>query len=137
MSQLKKLHDWVARRRNIAARYDIAFADIEGIKPLAVRGNVHHAYHLYVVRTGMNEGDTERTKIFKALHEYGIGVNVHYIPVHLHPFYRNKFKIGPGLCPVAEAAYQSILSLPMFPAMSDADVSQVIESITKVVRSFA
>jgi perosamine synthetase len=137
MNQLKKNSGWVTRRRNIAAQYDSAFADIERITPLAVGENVHHAYHLYVVRTGVNERGPERAKIFKVLHEHGIGVNVHYIPVHLHPFYRNRFKTGPGLCPVAEAAYESILSLPMFPAMSDADVSRVIEIITSIVMSFA
>jgi perosamine synthetase len=137
MSQLKKLPDWVTRRRNIAEQYDNAFADIKGITPLSVGKNIHHAYHLYVIRTGGNVGGKHRSALFKALHESGIGVNVHYIPVHLHPFYRNRFKTRPGLCPVAEAAYESILSLPMFPTMSGNDISQVIESTIKVIRSFA
>jgi len=60
-------------------------------------------------------------------------VNVHYIPVHLHPFYRKKFHIGPGLCPVAETAYEQIISLPMFPGMTDEDVEKVIEAMKKAV----
>lgn len=136
ISQINKLPEWITRRRNIAAQYDKAFSDIEGIIPLAVRDNICHAYHLYVVRIGTKESSSERRKIFKALHEHGIGVNVHYIPVHLHPFYRNNFRTGPGLCPIAESAYESILSLPMFPAMSDADVSQVIEIMKNIVMSF-
>lgn len=133
MSQLKKLTDWVKRRRNIAAQYDDAFADIEGITPLAVSKNVLHAYHLYVIRIGLNARGRERAIIFKALHEHGIGVNVHYIPVHLHPFYRNRFQMRPGHCPVAEAAYEEIISLPMYPAISDDDLTRVIEIIKEVV----
>ena len=62
----------------------------------------------------------------------GIGVNVHYIPVHLHPYYRKNFRTGPGLCPSAEEAYEQILSLPMFPALADSDVTTVINAIESV-----
>jgi perosamine synthetase len=74
--------------------------------------------------------------MFSALRREGIGVNVHYIPVHLHPFYRQRFGAGPGLCPVAEAAYESILTLPMFAGMETRDVRDVIEAVTKVVAAF-
>jgi perosamine synthetase len=63
------------------------------------------------------------------MREAGMGVNVHYIPVHLHPFYRRTLGTGPGLCPEAEAAYEQVLSLPMFPQMSDADVDYVVETL--------
>ena len=66
----------------------------------------------------------------------GIGVNVHYLPVHLHPYYQNKFGTGRGLCPVAEAAYERILSLPMFPAMTDDDVRDVVEAVDKVISHY-
>jgi len=65
-----------------------------------------------------------------------IGVNVHYIPVHYHPFYRQRFGTGPGLCPVAEAAYEQIVTLPLFPAMTAADVGDVVEAVTKVVAAY-
>ena len=147
ISQLKKLPDWIARRRCIAAKYDDAFAKVSGVTPLGLRADVippsgnsdtptlrHsetssvHAYHLYVIRVS---GD--RTAIFRRLREAGIGVNVHYIPVHFHPYYREHLGTGPGLCPVAEAAYEGILSLPMFPGLSNADVERVITEVKRAV----
>ena len=67
--------------------------------------------------------------MFQALRERGIGVNVHYVPVHLHPYYQNKFGTYPGLCPVAEKAYENLLSLPIYPGMNNEDVDRVIESV--------
>jgi perosamine synthetase len=133
LSQLNKLRGWVARRQAIARRYDAAFAEIETLRPLAVRPEVSHAYHLYVVRLALDRLKATRTEIFTSLREAGIGVNVHYIPVHLHPYYRRILGTGPGLCPVAEAAYEEILSLPIFPAMSDADVERVSETVRDVL----
>jgi perosamine synthetase len=72
-----------------------------------------------------------------ALRAEGIGVNVHYIPVHLHPYYRDQQGTAAGLCPRAEAAYERILSLPMFPAMSEEDVQDVIEAVHKVVAEYS
>ena len=132
-SQLKKLPAWLDRRRAIARRYDEAFAGMSAVVPLAVRPEVAHAYHLYVVRFDTTRLQGGRTRIFAALRAEGIGVNVHYVPVHLHPFYRRRFATAPGCCPVAEAAYEEIISLPMFPRMSDADVNDVITAVQKVV----
>jgi len=133
ISQLQKLPKFLERRREIAMRYDEAFASLPGINPLEVRPDVFHAYHLYVVKINFEALRNNRTKLFLALREKGIAVNVHYIPVHLHPFYRNKFNTGPGLCPVAEAAYEQIISLPMFPGMEDEDVEKVIAALTEMV----
>lgn len=133
LSQLKKLPDWVDRRREIACQYDGALADLPAIQPLAVREGVKHAYHLYVIRLDLTQLRADRTEIFAALRAEGIGVNVHYIPVHLHPFYRERFQTGPGLCPVAEAAYHEILSLPMFPRMTDANITDVVNAFEKVL----
>ena len=94
-----------------------------------------HSYHLYVVRFDSDTLGIDRDTFFTNLSEKGIGVNVHYIPVHLHPYYRQKFHTGKGLCPVAEKAYEQILSLPMFPAMTDEDVEKVIASITEIAQS--
>lgn len=133
ISQLARLDSFVERRQRIACQYDNAFSGMTGIEPLARAGDVSHAYHLYVVRVAQDVLRAGRERIFNALRGEGIGVNVHYIPVHLHPFYRERFNTGPGLCPVAESAYESILSLPVFPAMSDDDVNDVIEAVNKVV----
>jgi perosamine synthetase len=128
LSQLARLPAWLERRREIAARYDAAFAGHPSIQPLAVCPDIRHAYHLYVVRVDGNR----RQEIFQQLREREIGANVHYIPVHLHPYYRRRFGTAPGLCPVAEAAYERILSLPIFPRMSDADVERVIGAMAEV-----
>jgi perosamine synthetase len=133
ISQLRMLPKFLKRRREIAARYDEAFAGLSGINPLAVRLDVLHAYHLYVVRIDLNVLGINRTSLFTNLCEKGIGVNVHYIPVHLHPFYREKFHTSLGLCPVAEAAYEQIISLPMFPGMTDEDVEKVVVEVKNSV----
>jgi perosamine synthetase len=129
MSQLKKLPGWIKRRQEIASRYDKAFNSLGAVKSLVVTSNVSHVYHLYVIKLL----DIERGKVFSSLRKAGIGANVHYIPVHLHPFYRERFGTKEGLCPAAEAAYRQILSLPMFPAMTDEDVALVISAVKKAV----
>jgi len=137
LTQLKRLAEWIARRRDIARRYDEAFHHLAGIRPVGTRPGVEAAYHLYVVRLDLSCLHADRGKIFAALRAEGIGVNVHYFPVHLHPFYRHRFGLGVGLCPNAEAAYEKILSLPLFPGMEDQDVEDVIEAVWKVISNYA
>ncbi len=133
ISQLRKLTAWVSRRREIARHYDSAFGKMKCIKPLGVRKDVSHAYHLYVVQLNLTQLNATRETVFTALRDSGIGVNVHYIPVHLHPFYRKRFGTGPGLCPVVEGSYERILSLPIFPRMTDNDINTVIAAVSKIV----
>ena len=128
-SQLRKLPGWVARRQEIAARYDAAFAAATAFRPLAVRPGVAHGYHLYVI--SLHAG-LDRDAFFTDLRAQGIGANVHYAPVYLHPFYREKFGTEPGLCPAAESAYAQILTLPVFPRMTDADADDVIAAVQRV-----
>lgn len=135
ISQLRKLPKWIERRQQIAGYYNEAFANLPGIIPLDVSPHVTHAYHLYVIRTDPAQTEVDRAKVFSALREEGIGVNVHYLPVHMHLFYRERFGIKPGLCPVAEAAYEQILSLPIFPAMTDKDVAYVAAAVAKVANT--
>ncbi len=132
-SQLRKLRGWVQRRQAIARQYDSVFALEPALRCLSVRPHVSHGYHLYVVRFRSDRLAAGRDRIFAALRAEGIGVNVHYVPVHLHPFYRENFGTKAGLCPVAEAAYEEIITLPLFPAMSDRDVGDVIEAVGKVL----
>ncbi len=136
MSQLRKLPGWVARRQEIAHRYDAAFTDIPAVEPLCVRDDVSHAYHLYMIQLDVMQLRATRSEIFAALRAEGIGVNVHYVPVHLHPFYRERFGTEPGLCPVAEAAYERLITLPIFPRMSDKDVDDVVAAMHKVVETY-
>jgi len=134
VSQMRKLTRSLTRRREIAARYDKAFESAENVEPLSVRGDVRHAYHLYVVRLSER---VDRAKVFSGLRATGIGVNVHYIPVHLHPYYQKHLGTAPGLCPVAEAAYERIISLPMHPELTDADVDRVVEDVRMISASTA
>lgn len=127
LTQLNKLHRFIESRRQVAARYDTAFAQDPAIRPLGVRSQTGHGYHLYVVRI------PERDRIFSHLREAGIGANVHYIPVHHHPYYRKRLGTGEGLCPVAEAAYGEILSLPIFPDLTVEDQSRVIATLREAV----
>ncbi len=136
LSQLGRLPAFIARRRAIARRYDAAFAGLVAAQPLAVRDDVEHAYHLYVLRLDPLRLTVDRAMIFRALRAEGLGVQVHYIPVHLHPYYQQQFGTRPGLCPTAEAAYEQIVSLPIFPAMTDADAGDVIAAVHKVLDRF-
>ena len=133
LSQLKKVEPWIRRRQEIARKYDRAFQSIEAIQPLRVKKNVRHAYHLYVVRVTCSGDPRNRAELFTALRDKGIGVNVHYIPLNLHPYYQQHVNAQKGQCPVAETAYENIISLPIFPAMSDADVDYVVETLAHLL----
>jgi len=135
-SQLNKLPAWIRRRQDIAARYDAAFADTDSVRPLRRRAGVSHTFHLYVVRLDTARLRGDRNTVFRALRAEGIGVNVHYIPVHLQPYYRRHLGTGPGLCPVAERSYECLLTLPLFPRMSENDVDDVIAAVHKVTGHF-
>jgi len=134
ISQLRTLPEWLDRRRSIASRYDEAIRVIPGMTPLSVHNHVRHAYHLYVIR--LDQTIYNRAEVFKGLHELGILVNVHYIPIHLQPFYRIHYGTCEGLCPVAEQAYEEIISLPLFPTMHDEDVQRIIKDINRICRRF-
>jgi perosamine synthetase len=137
LSQMKKIPAWTKRRQELARQYDEAFAEIEGASPLTVRAGVSHAYHLYVIQLHLETLSADRNEIFRALRAENIGANVHYIPVHLHPYYRRTFQTGEGLCPVSESAYARIISLPMFASMTDEDLQDVIEAVHKVFSHFS
>jgi perosamine synthetase len=133
LQQLKRLDANLVRRREIAARYTAAFRETRGVIPPTVRPDVNPAWHLYPIRLDAGKLTADRAQIFRALRAENIGVNVHYIPVHLHPYYRSQFGYKGGEYPVAEHAYEQLLSLPMFHAMTDQDVEDVIRAVAKVV----
>jgi perosamine synthetase len=136
LSQLKKLRENLSRRREIAARYASAFCDLEALTMPAVRGDVSPAWHLYPIRLNLEKLSADRGQIFRALRAENIGVNVHYIPVHFHPYYRDHLGHRPGEYPIAENAYERLISLPMFHGMTDGDVGDVIAAVKKVVLAF-
>lgn len=138
LSQLKKLDQWVARRRQIAAMYDEAFAALPLFRRPVARPDRESSWHLYVIRVQpdrLRSGLT-RADVFRALRAENIGVNVHYIPVTWHPYYR-VLGHGPGECPVADAAYEQLITLPMFPAMTDGDVADVMAAVRKVASAYS
>jgi len=134
-SQLTRLEPWVATRRALAEAYDRDFDAVASVRPLVSLPDRDHAYHLYMVRlTELPEG-LDRGAVFRALREQGIGVNVHYIPVHLQPYHRETLGTGPGLCPVAEAAYEGLLTLPLYPGLSDGDRVRVVQAVCDAVQA--
>jgi len=135
--QLKKLPANLARRREIAAQYASAFRELPGIMVPSVRSDVNPAWHLYPIRLDLEKLTADRAQVFRALRAENIGVNVHYIPVHLHPYYRDRFGFHTGQFPVAEGAYERLISLPMFHGMSAQDVEDVITAVAKVLASYS
>lgn len=127
LSQLDRLEQFIARRREIARRYDEAFANLPVTTPWQLP-EAHSAWHLYVIRVDA----AHHRAIFDELRASGILVNLHYMPVYLQPYYRN-LGFAPGLCPHAEAYYAEAISLPMFPALTDEQQDQVIAAVTKAV----
>ena len=135
IQQLKKLEANLARRRQIAARYTAAFREVTEVVPPAVRPDVNPAWHLYPIRLGVKR-KADRGQVFQALRAENIGVNVHYIPVHRHPYYSQRFGYRGGEYPVAENAYERLITLPMFHGMCDQDVEDVIRAVDKVMSHF-
>jgi len=136
LQQLKKLEENLARRRHIAERYIAAFRNMPGVLPPRVRDDVNPAWHLFPIRLDLNRLSASRGEVFQALRTENIGVNVHYIPVHLHPYYRDRFGYKGGEYPVAETAYESLISLPMFHGMNEDDVEDVIRALGKVLSHY-
>jgi UDP-4-amino-4,6-dideoxy-N-acetyl-beta-L-altrosamine transaminase len=128
-SQLRHLDDFIARRRVIAARYLEAFADVEALSLPCIRNGVEPGWHLFVVRVATA---ALRRPFFERLREHGLGVQVHYIPVHHHPYYRD-LGFRRGSCPVAEDYSARAVSLPIFPRMTDEDVDRVIATVRHAV----
>lgn len=137
LSQLKKLKQNLLRRREIATRYAVGLRDLDAITLPAVRAEVDPAWHLFPIQLSIKKLRADRAKVFKALRAENIGVNVHYIPVHLHPYYRDRFGYREGEYPVAEDAYERLISLPMFHGMCDLDVQDVIRAVRKVIIHYA
>ena len=135
LSQIGKLEANLARRRAIAAQYAREFDELTAITLPAVREGVNPAWHLYPIRLNPESLTGDRAEIFRALRAENIGVNVHYIPVHRHPYYRERFPAASraGGFPIAENAYERLISLPMFHAMTDDDVAEVVRAVRKVI----
>ena len=133
VSQLGKLDRFLARREEIARKYSEAFSSSPYLVVPHQEPDRKNAWHLYMLRLRLDRITKTRRQVFDDLRSQGIGVHVHYIPLHLLPYYRDRFGYGRGDFPVAEAYYDSALTLPLFPAMTDGDVSRVVDAVLSTV----
>ena len=131
--QLRKLDDFIAIRQRYARMYDEGFADLPEVERPIIHPDRTHTYHLYVIRLNLERLTIDRAQFIEELKALNIGTSVHFIPVHLHPFYRETFGYRLGACPVAERIYERIISLPLFPRMTEDDVRDVIHAVKDVV----
>jgi dTDP-4-amino-4,6-dideoxygalactose transaminase len=138
IAQLRKADTFLKRRVQIANRYHEAFQELNELNlPLAVDGKegTTHSWHLYVIRLSLERLQIDRNKFIDELRRRGIGTSVHFIPLHIHPYYRETYGYQPNDFPVAYETYQRIISLPIYARMTDDDVERVIESVTDIVKS--
>jgi dTDP-4-amino-4,6-dideoxygalactose transaminase len=131
--QLRRLDGFIDRRRLIAERYQAAFEDLEELQLPQDCPRRPHTYHIFPVRLAPGTLDLGRDELIEELRSSRIGTSVHFIPLHRHPYYQQTFGYGPKQFPVAERFYQGLLSLPLYPKMSDADVEDVIVSVRRIV----
>lgn len=134
LCQLNKLEDMQKVRKEYADLYNAAFSKMEElVTPIEVEGN-RHAWHLYVLRINDEMLKIDRNKFIELLTEENIGTSVHYIPVHLHPYYMETYGYKEGDFPVAEKAFNGMVSLPLYPGMSKQDVEDVIDAVTRIIQ---
>ena len=133
LHQLKRLSGFQVRREQIAQRYDEAFADLPIIRPPrpAQAGDVH-SWHLYVIRLS-DDTPVQRDAFIESLFADGIGVSVHYIPLHLHPYWKERYDLRAEQFPHSQKAFERMLTLPLYTRMTDADVERVITSVRKAL----
>src|SRR5438105_807526 len=134
LRQLEKLASFQRRRRQVVARYAEGFADLDAVQLPVERPEVEHAWHLYVLRLRPKALRLDRDAFIRELAARHIGTSVHFIPIHLHPYYRDRYGYAPHSFPVAWSNYRRMLSLPLTPPLTDGDVTDVIEAVRDVVR---
>jgi len=135
VNQLKKNPDFLKKRRAIADQYNDAFEHIEGIVLQKQIENVNSSWHIYLIQLELEKLSVGRSVIFNALRDSNLGVNVHYIPVYYHPYYRN-LGYEKGICPKAENLYERIITIPLFPTMTKNEVDYVIETVKKIILKY-
>ena len=135
IAQLHRASHLWERRREIAARYTRAFERIPELHPPADSNHSEHGWHLYPIRLHLDRLRISRGVFISELKERGIGTSVHFIPLHLHPYYRDNFGYRPPDLPIAAREFERIISLPLYPRMSDSDVGRVIEAVVEIVEA--
>lgn len=135
ISQMDKLDNFIERRREIVNKYNEAFKEVQEITTPYEAEYSNSGWHIYVIVLNLDKLTVGRKEIFEALQKENIGVNVHYLPVYLHPYYR-ELGYEKGLCPIAEDLYNRMITIPLFPAMTDKDVQDVITAVNKVINAY-
>jgi len=131
--QLRRLDEFISTRRKYAARFQESFASLPELQIPNEHMERQSTFHLYVIRLRLERLRIDRAEFITELREHNVGSSVHFIPVHLHRYYQERFSYGRGMLPVAERIYDEIISLPLYPAMNDTDVSDVIHAVEKIV----
>ena len=134
--QLQRLAEMQTRRREVVALYDAAFGQLPALQTPVERSNVKSAWHLYVLRLHLDRLKINRAQFIEELKARQIGTSVHFIPIHLHPYYTEKYGWQPEDFPVTYAEYQRTISLPLHPGLTDDDVADVITAVTDVCEAF-
>ena len=134
LHQLRKLPQFHAKRREIAQRYQAAFRSYDELESPTERSDVQHAWHLYVLRLNLDRVPITRDQFITSMRDNNIGCSVHFIPIHLHRYYREKYHYKPQDFPVALREYQRMVSLPLSPRLTDGDVEDVIRAVTSIVQ---
>jgi perosamine synthetase len=134
IEQLKKCDQFWRQRRYYAELYNEGFKDVEEITVPPAGEGLQHAWHLYVIQLNLERLRIGRREFIELLKQYHMGASVHFIPLHLHPYYRENFGYQPQDLPNASAAFERIVSLPLYPKMTEWDVQDVIEAVRAIVR---
>ena len=135
LHQLKKAGKLRERRESIAQQYTDAFADLPIITPEVANPEDVHSWHLYIIKLDLEHLTVDRDEVIRQLGCGGVGTSVHIIPLHLQPYWRDRYKLVPDQFPVADRVFRRVISLPIYPAMSDADVEFVIRTVRSVIKS--
>jgi dTDP-4-amino-4,6-dideoxygalactose transaminase len=131
--QLRKAGRFLERRREIAARYDAGLRDLPLRTPVIARPDDVHSWHLYVIQLQLENLSIDRARFIELMAEEGIGCSVHFIPLHLQPYWRDRYELAPQSFPVASRVYERAVSLPIYTRMTDADVERAIRAVRTIL----
>lgn len=136
MHQIKKVERFMTLRKKYVSMYDRAFADVAELETLAVRDYATHAHHLYVISLHLERLTIDRDGFLDAIQSTGIGVALHYVALHLQPYYVKNFNTKPQDFPIASNYSERVITLPLYPKMSSADVERVIGTVKDLIKKF-
>ena len=136
-NQLDKLDRFVHERREISKRYNESFSAIDILTIPKINSSIKHSYHLYPLQIDFDKLSLLKPQFFEKMKQAGINSQVHYVPVHLQPFYKKKYGFSTGDYPIAETFYNNTVSMPVYPSLNDADVYKVLEETTNIIKSYS